>query len=385
MNFQPLRDFLDKYLPSIGVPGSDTLVYQGGREVFRYQSGYGNIKMKTPVNPKGLYNMYSCTKVATMCTLLTLLERGEVHLYDPVYAYLPAFRDLTVRFQKENGEWDVREAQNVMTIRHLMSMTSGMDYDFNAEPIQAVYAATGGRCPTVQTVNAMAKNPLHFDPGTDFKYSLSHDVIGAVIEVVSGMPFGQYMKEVLLDPIGMSNTTFTMCEDVVARINTQYNLNKELGCAEEIAPDQNICRLGSEYESGGGGLVSCVDDYILLTEMLTHMGVAPNGERILAPSTVELMRTNVLSGKALTSFEKISPSRTLGYGYGLGVRVMMDPAMGGSLSSIGEFGWDGAKHCYLSSDPAAQLSIFHAEHIGGGLHELINPRLRNVVYACVGK
>lgn len=385
MKFQPLRDFLDNYLPRLGVPGSDTLVYHKGKEIFRYQSGYGDLEKKTPVNPNGLYNLYSCTKVATMCTLLTLLERGEIHLYDPVYAYLPAYRELTVRFQKENGEWDVRPAQTVMTIRHLMSMCSGMDYDMNAPAIQEVYKATDGRCPTLQTVNAMAKKPLQFDPGTNFKYSLSHDVIGGVIEVVSGKPFGQYMREVLLDPIGMYNTTFKADDSIFARMNKQYRLDKEHHCAIEKPVSENVCRFGSEYESGGGGLISCVDDYILLTEMLTHKGVAPNGERILADATVELLRTNVLAGKALDSFHRIDPSRTLGYGYGLGVRVMMEPAEGGSLSSVGEFGWDGAAHSYLSADPLAELSIFHAEHMSGGLHEYINPRLRNVVYACVGK
>lgn len=385
MRFQPLRDFLDNYLPRLGVPGSDTLIYQGGKEIFRYQSGYENLALKTPVNPQGLYNMYSCTKVATMCALLTLMERGEIHLYDPVYAYLPAFRDLTVRFQKENGEWDVRPAKTVMSIRHLMSMCSGMDYDLNAPEIKEVYEKTNGRCPTVETVNAMAKKPLHFDPGCDFRYSLSHDVIGAVIEVISGKSLGQYMKDVLFDPIGMSNTTFAVNDEIVKRLSTQYNLDKASGRAVEIPRDMNNCRLGSEYESGGGGLVSSVDDYILLTEMLTHKGLAPNGERILAEATVELLRMNVLSGKALESFHRIDPSRTLGYGYGLGVRVMMDPASAAGLSSVGEFGWDGAKHSYLSADPLSQLSIFHAEHIGGGLHEYINPRLRNVIYACVGK
>ena len=384
MKFQPLRSFLNNYLPMLGIPGSDTSIYQGGKEIFRYQSGYGNLAKKTPVDPKGLYNIFSCTKVSTMCTLLTLFEKGEIHLYDPVYAYLPSFRDLTVRFKKENGEWDVRPAETVMTIRHLMSMCSGMDYNLSSDAIKEVQASTGGRCPTVETVSAMAKTPLLFDPGTDYNYSLSHDVIGAIIEVVSGKSFGQYMKEALLDPIGMNDTSFVMNEERAARMNTQYQYNPETRCAEELSPFHLSYRLGSEYESGGAGLSSCVDDYVLLAQMLTHKGLAPNGNRVLAEATVDLMRSNVLTGKPMQTFERTGGARLRGYGYGLGVRVMMDPCVGASLSPKGEFGWDGAKLCYLSADPENDISIFHAEHMGN-FHEFVLPRLRNVIYACIGR
>ena len=383
MKFQPLRTFLNEYLPMLGIPGSDTSIYLHGEEVFRYQSGYDNIEKKTPVNPKGLYNLYSCTKIATMCTLLTLLEKGEVHLYDPVYAYLPAFRDITVRFKKENGEWDIRPAETVMTIRHLMSMTSGMNYDLSSPAILEVKEKTNGRCPTVETVSAMAKTPLLFDPGTNFNYSLSHDVVGGIIEVVSGMPFGQYMKEALLDPIGMNDTSFETSPERTARTNTQYQFNPTTRRAEIMPSDTVVYRLGSEYESGGAGLSSTVDDYVLLAETLTHMGKAPNGNRVLAPSTVDLLRTNVLDDKMLASFHKMG-THLLGYGYGLGVRTMLNPGTAASLSPVGEFGWDGAKMSYLVADPKNELSVFHAEHLGY-FHELVFPRLRNVIYSCIGK
>ena len=382
MRFQPLRTFLNEYLPMLGIPGSDTSIYQGDTEVFRYQSGYGNIAKKTPVNPDGLYNIYSCTKVTTVCALLTLLEKGEIHLYDPVYAYLPAFRDLNVRFQKENGEWDVRPAQTVMTIRHLMSMTSGMTYDLASPEILEVFKRTGGRCPTVETVSAMAKSPLLFDPGTGYNYSLSHDVLGAVIEVVSGMPFSAYVQEAIFDPIGMTDTSFRMDESRAVRMNTQYKYNPETGCAEEISPFDLPYRLGTEFESGGAGLSSCVSDYVKLARTLTHMGLAPNGNRILAPATVELLRTNVLEGKCMEGFQSWGGVRLRGYGYGLGVRTMMNPSSAASLTPVGEFGWDGAKLCFFLSDPKNDISVFHAEHMGY-FHELVLPRLRNVIYSCL--
>ena len=114
------------------------------------------------------------------------------------------------------------------------------------------------------------------------------------------------------------------------------------------------------------------------------MGLAPNGNRVLAPSTVELMRTNVLEGKAMETFVQRAGARLAGYGYGLGVRTMMDPGIGASLSPVGEFGWDGAKLCHLIADPTNELSVFHAEHLGN-FHELVQPRLRNVIYACISR
>lgn len=381
MRFQSLRTFLNEYLQMLGIPGSDTSIYQGGKEVFRYQTGYGNLEKRTPVDPHGIYHLYSCTKIATVCSLLTLLEKGEVHLYDPVYAYLPEYRDITVRFQKENGQWDIRPAETVMTLRHLMSMTSGMDYNFSTPEISGVIEKTNGRAPTVEVARAMAKTPLHFDPGTDFKYSLSHDILGAVIEVVSGMSFGEYMTKSILEPIGMPDTSFYLDDERVARMVTPYKYDKQTGRPEAISERENICRLGTEYESGGGGLSSTVDDYIKLAETLTHKGLAPNGNRILAPQTVELLRTNVLTGKALDSFHKIG-TRVLGYGYGLGVRTLMNPAEAGTLATKGEFGWDGAKLCYFISDPQNEISVFHAEHMGQ-FHDLVQTRLRNVIYACL--
>ena len=383
MKFQPLRDFLNSYLPMLGIPGSDTSIYQGGREVFRYQSGYDNIEKKTPVNPHGVYNLYSCTKISTVCTLLTLLEKGEVHLYDPVYAYLPAYRDITVRFQKENGDWDIRPAETVMTIRHLMSMTAGMDYNMSSPEIQEAVEKTGGRAPTVEIASALAKRPLLFDPGTDYKYSLAHDVLGAVIEVASGKRFSEYMKEALFDPIGMTDTTFDLSEERVARMITPYQFNKMTKRPEEISKQIRPCGFGTEYESGGGGLSSSVDDYVKLAQTLTHMGLAPNGNRILAPATVNLLRTNVLEGKALESFQRMG-TQFLGYGYGLGVRTMIDPGQGASLSPTGEFGWDGAKLCYFISDPENDISVFHAEHMGA-FHSLVEPRLRNLIYSCLAR
>ena len=376
MDFRPLTHFLDTYLPMLGIPGSETSVYVGREEVYRYTSGFDNPTTLAPVKKNAYYNLYSCTKVSTMCALLTLLERGEITLSDPVYAYLPAFRELTYRAHRADGTTEILPCKNVMTIRHLMTMTSGLDYNLDAPAIREVYERTGGHCPTVETVSAFARAPLSFEPGTDFQYSLSHDVVGAIIEVVSGKSLGAYMKEVLFDPIGMHDTGFTIPTDT-SRCATQFDLID--GRVTEVPFSKNRYRLGTEYESGGAGLVSTVDDYVLLADTLTHMGLAKNGNRILTPTSVELLRSNALEGRSLESFHAMGAVMH-GYGYGLGVRVNMQPNTIGNLASIGSFGWDGAKLSLLIADPEKRVSVFHAEHLGA-YNPLVIPRLRNVIYS----
>lgn len=376
MDFRPLVHFLDTYLPMLGIPGSETSIFVDREEVFRYSSGYDNPALMTPPKKDALYNLYSCTKVSTMCALLTLLEKGEITLSDPVYAYLPAFRDLTYRLTLPDGKTEILPCKNVMTVRHLMTMTSGLDYNLDAPALRDVYERTDGRCPTVETVSALARAPLSFEPGTDYQYSLSHDVVGAIIEVVSGKSLGAYMKEALFDPIGMSNTGFALPADT-SRIASQFDL--ENGRPVEIPATHNRFRLGTEYESGGAGLISSVDDYVLLADTLTHMGLAKNGNRILSPASVELLRTGAIEGRALDSFHRMGAVMQ-GYGYGLGVRVNTDPTQVGNLATRGSFGWDGAKLALLIADPEKKVSVFHAEHLGH-YHSLVIPRLRNVIYA----
>lgn len=379
MNFEPLKNFLDYYLPMLGVPGSDTSVYIGREEVFRHASGFDSIALKTPVRKNALYNIYSCTKIATAVAVTRLIERGEIVITDPVYAYFPEFKDICVKVRNSDGTTDVRPAKNTMLVKHLLTMTSGLDYDFERPAILAVKARTAGKSPTLDIARAMAQDPLDFEPGEGYLYGLSYDVLGGIVELVSGMPLGEYMRENIFEPLGMKNTFFGFREERRADMATQYNYDPKLRIAREIPPEDNFTVFGSEYESGGGGLISCVDDYILLADALTHLGVGKNGNRILSESAVNLMRKNQLMVEQLAKFRE---GTNYGYGYGFGVRTNMDPEECGNLAPVGEFGWDGARLCYLFSDPERRVSVFHAEHMGA-FHCIVEPRLRNLVYSCI--
>ncbi len=380
MNFQPLKNFLDYSLPMLGIPGSDTVVYVGREEVFRHSTGFDSLAKRTPVRRNALYNLYSCTKVATAVAAAQLIERGEIVITDPVYAYFPEYKQLKVKSINSDGTAEIRDAKKPMLIKHLLTMTSGLDYNLERPAILDVKKKTEGRCPTVDIVRALPLDPLDFEPGEGYQYSLSLDVMGGIIELVSGMPLGEYMKENIFEPLGMKNTFFGFCEERRSDMACQYNYDEFLKIAKEIPVEDNAYNFGKEYESAGAGLVSSVDDYILLADALTHMGVGKNGNRILSAGAVNLMRTNQLDERKLASFREWV--HLAGYGYGFGVRTNMNPEQGGNLSSVGEFGWDGARLCYFSSDPSRKVSIFHAEHMGA-LNSIVEPRIRNLVYSCI--
>lgn len=379
MNFSKLKDFLDFYLPMLGVPGSDTVIYKGHEEVFRHRSGFDNVKYRTPVREDALYNIYSCTKVATVIAALQLIERGEILLNDPVHAYFPEYKYLSVSVTDEKGRRDVIPAKKTMLIRHLFSMSSGLDYELDRPSIKRVYDSTEGRCPTLDIVRALASDPLCFEPGEHYNYSLSHDVLGGVVELVSGMKLGNYMKEFIFEPLGMKNTTFDISTENYDSIAIQYAYDNISRSAVEVPKDSNKYRFGSEYQSGGAGLLTTVDDYILLADALANLGVGKTGNRILSSRTVELMRSRFISEGVNREF---SVGYNAGYDYCYGVRCMRRPEEQGSLVPKGAFGWDGAKLSIITADPENKIAIFHAEHMGS-LHSIVVPRFHNVVYSCL--
>ena len=382
MNFQPLKDFMDGYLPMLGVPGTDIVVYKNHEEIFRYQSGYDSLRYGTPVRPDALYHMYSCTKVATCVAATQLIERGEILATDPVYAYFPEYADIKVKHTLPDGTVEIRPAEKVLTVEHLLTMTGGLDYDINRPAIQRVIKETERRAPTLDIARALAEDPFIFEPGTKYQYSLCLDVIGGLVELVSGMPLGDYFKENIFAPLGMKDTSFGVTEEKLERMATQYQFDPETGDVTEIPKEQNVFNFGTKYQSGGAGLISSVDDQILFADALANYGVGKNGNRILSRFGVELMSANHLDPVCLADFTKIGQVK--GYGYGYGVRTNLNPAMNGNLSPVGEFGWDGAKGSYFSCDPKNRLAFFYAEHMGG-LHPVILPRLRNVLYSCLGE
>ncbi len=370
MNFQTLTEFLDS-LPLLGVPGCDCVIYHKRKLVYRHQAGFSDIEKQIPVNPNGVYNLYSATKPLTCVAVMQLVEKGLILLDDPLYTYIPEYKTMYI---EENGER--RQAQNAVTIRHLLTMTAGMHYNIRSASIRATVKETGGRVPTLAWARAFANEPLSFEPGTRWQYGLCHDVLGGLVEAVTGKTFGEYCRENIFLPLGMTSTTFLPNEDTERRMMPLYVHNPQDKTTTKVS-SRCVFRLGTEFEGGGGGLISSVEDYIQFADMLASGGKSQNGEQILRPETIDLMRTNQLATDVLKTF--IWPSMT-GYGYGLGVRTMLDRALSGSNGSFREFGWGGAAGAYLLADPERELSAFYAQHMLESLEEYIHPRLRNKIY-----
>ncbi len=381
MNFHPLRDFLDYYLPMLGVPGSDTVIYRDHEEIFRYQSGFDSIKNRTPVRKDALYNIYSCSKIATAVAATQLIERGEILVSDPLYAYFPEYKDIEVKVRDEhNNVIGTKRAENPILIKHLLNMTSGMEYNWNIPSVNRVKMQSGGAAPTLDICRAIAENPLDFEPGSHYGYSYSLDVMAGVIELVTGVRFADYVNENIFIPLGMKDSSYHIPPEKAYRMATQYDYDDVRHEAVEIG-SENSHRLGSEFDSGGAGIISCVDDYILLADALACGGVGKSGNRILSSYGVKLMSTNTFDEAKLKEFGR---DMCTGYGYGYGVRMNIHPELAGNVAPLGQFGWDGAKLCYFSSDPSTKISVFHAEHMGG-VHKMVIPRLRNLVYSCIGE
>ncbi len=376
MNFTPLCDFIDSLI-DYGIPAADVIVQRDHETLCRHRAGWRDREAGLPLTGDELYFMYSCSKPITVTAAMQLYERGLFLLDDPVYEYLPEFRDVTVR----RPDGTVSKAEKPMLVRHLFSMTAGLNYDLHTPALEAARAETQGRCPTRRMVAALAKAPLDFEPGERWQYSLCHDVLAALVEVISGQRFADYVKAHIFDPLGMTRSAYHRPADSDADFAAQYRYSDDRRVAERIALKAEHV-LGPDYDSGGAGVVSCVADYARFVDAMACGGVGATGEVILSPAAIDLMRENQLGPVQMKDFNW---PQLAGYGYGLGVRTVIDRAAGGVMSPIGEFGWGGAAGAYVMIDPANRLSVFYAQHMLNNKEPYVHPRIRNITYACLAR
>ena len=373
MDLKQLARFQDG-LSAMGIAGNDLAVCLNGKMVYRHCTGWQDIGQGIPIMEQTLYRMFSMTKLITCAAALQLWEQGGFLMNDPVADYLPEFARMTVR----EGD-TLREAAQPVLIQHLFSMTSGIDYDLGCPEILRAMEQHGDGITTRQLVRAIAEKPLQFEPGTHWLYGLSHDVLGALIEVVSGQRFSDYLREHILEPLGMHSTWFREPGERRKDVCIRYGLDAE--GAWHRADQGNPLQPGEQYESGGAGLTMTVDDYVRFACAMTARGKSREGVRILAGRTVDLMCRNCLNEQQLQDMWQ-TPARQ-GYGYGFGVRTMLSPAMSGSPTDMGEFGWGGAWGSYTLLDPDSGVTIVYAEQAEDTKSPYIQRRLRNMVYAAL--
>ena len=370
MNKKILEDYLNS-LEQCGIPGCDCAVVYKHEQVFRHTVGYADAERKTPLTGKNTYWLYSATKLITCTAVMQLVEKGLIGLDSPVSDYLPEYANMKVK--TNNG---TVPAKNRITIRHLLSMQSGLNYDLDAPSIQKIKKETNNEATTRQVIGALANEPLDFEPGTRFQYSLSHDVLGAVIEVVSGKRLGEYFDEYIFKPLGMKNTGFELTPEREANMSQQFTFEAETMTSMPVA-NRNRYVLTKNFESGGAGLISTLDDYLLFLDAMCHGGTSKDGYRLLSMDSINLMRQDQLQGDSRKDFDAWGRK---GYSYGLGVRTLVEKEKSGVKSPLGEFGWDGAAGAYALIDVTNNLAIFYVQHVlnCGYVYEVIHPRIRDL-------
>ena len=371
-NAQQMTEYLDSLL-DLGIPSVDLIVYQDHKQIYRHMNGTVNCEKTQAVAADQRYLMFSMTKVQTMTAIMQLVEQGKLSLEDEVAKYLPAYKN--VKVQTENGVEDLKWP---LKVRHLVSMQSGLDYDLSRPGIVRVLNEKGAKATTREIVDAFAESPLQFQPGTHFCYSLSHDVAAAIVEVVSGMSFGEYLKKNVWEPLGMKNTFFAKPEnDGLERLAQQYIANEN-----GIVPMEQTCnyQLSESYESGGAGLVSCTEDYAILADTIACGGICANGARILKPESVERFKQNLLYSDSMNDIARTMGR--VGYGYGCGMQIFLNPEMVGSTAPAGVFGWDGAAGAAIQMDTASKTSFVYLMHVRncGMAYGVIHPKLRDMVF-----
>ena len=388
MDFSKLTVYLDSLESKYEVHGLDCKIMRGHEVLYRHMAGHSDYARTRPVSENDLYDLYSCTKVITMAGVMSLVEQGKLGLDDKLSQYLPEFETMYVATDFKIGDWPfewptlkspLARAQNPILIHQLMSMTAGLSYDVFSEPIEQLKKETDNRATTREVVRAIAKMPLIAEPGTRYSYGLGHDVLAAVIEVVSGMSFGAYMHKNIFAPLGLTEMFYQVPEEQKSRLSAQYRKDFETGEITEC-PDM-IFRLSAGSESGGAGLTCTVDSYSVVLDALANGGVGTNGARILQPESIDLLRENRLNGQQMADFSRAGK---VGYGYGLGVRTLVDGSR--SKSPVGEFGWDGAAGAYAVADPKNGVSIFYAHQILGMItaYSEIHPAIRDLAYEAMG-
>ena len=351
--FEQTKALCQRFL-QMGIPGFDIIVYKDGQCVLRHMGGYADRENKIPMQGKEKYHIYSCSKLITCVAAMQLWEKGMFSLEDDLADYLPAFREMMVK--TEDG---LRKAEKQIKIKDLFQMTSGMSYDRAFPALEEYMAIPNNPCPTLETVNVLAKMPLLFEPGEGWKYSLSHDVLGGLVERLSGEKYEDYAKKHIFDPLGMENTSFLHPVEDWEGFARQYRYDVETN-EYKLLMEKHLY-FGSAFASGGGGCVSTVEDFIKFLEALRI------GDVILKKETIALMATGRLTDKQQTMFH----SKGLQYhmGYGLGMRTpRLDPTRT-------EFGWGGAAGAYASVDPENNMTIFYAQHVLGSPNRTLRPWL----------
>ena len=367
------------------IPGAVTLIVRDGKVAYFETVGVVDPETKAPMTKDAIFRIYSMTKPITSVAIMMLLEQGKIMLEDPVAKYIPAFKDAKVGVESkgEDGKpkLELVDARRPMTIQDLLRHSSGLTYGFFGNMlVKTAYndaKVIDYGLNNAQFADRLAKLPLAFQPGTTWDYSHATDILGRVVEVVSGTSLYQFQKENILDPLGMTDTSYYVTDKAkYPRIAEPFKDDRKIGAGIDF----NDPRVAEAWESGGGGMVGTVGDYSRFLAMLTNGGTF-NGKRILAPKTIAYMISDHM-GSAVTPGPLYLPGA--GYGFGLGFAVRKETGVATSQGSAGDYNWGGAGGTYFWVDPKENMFVVFAMQSPRN-RVPFRPILRNLVYSAIEK
>jgi len=377
--------WMDELVSSGRLPGVSVSVTRRGKLAYQRCTGMADIARGTKMSPETMVRIYSMTKPLTTVAALMLYEEGRFQLDDPITRFLPTFAGQRVCVGGNRGKMDTVPAARDITFRDLMTHTSGLTYHFMFSTlVDAAYRDQGidfqtSDDPLGTVVERLAKIPLLAQPGAEWNYSVATDVLGYLVQVISGQDFGAFMQERILAPLGMTDTSFVLPAEKLARFAANYTP----GLTLLDDPETSRFREPSKIRSGGGGLISTAGDYLRFAQMLLNKG-AVGDVRLLGRKTVELMTSNHLRGDMADMGQpRFSESSYEGVGFGLGCSVTLNPAKAQLVGSAGEYAWGGAASTAWWNDPAEEMSVVLLTQLTPSSTYPIRRELRVLTYQAV--
>ena len=386
--------YFQSYLQADKFAGLSILVARNGKIAKLSHQGTMGFDRDEPVDDASIFRIYSMTKPVTSVAIMQLYERGKIMLTDPITKFLPVFENVQVFDKGTPTDFTTRAPERMITLHDLLTHQAGLTYDFLLEhPVDAMYrnkkinGARSEKLDTAELCAKLAEMPLLFSPGTAWNYSVATDVLGHVVELVSGQTLDVYFKENIFDPLGMEDTFFRIPDDKRHRLMTNYlfdPIKRETRAVD--GPEKTIYDSERRFLSGGGGLLSTMADYYKFASMLHLGGTGANGGYVVNRKTVEKMTSNQLPDNRTLEehgFGEFTEVAYPGTGFGLGLSVVLDAGRTVSTTSHGNTSWGGLASTIFWNDPVEDMTVILMTQLMPANTYPLRPQLQQLVYAAL--
>ena len=396
-NFKDMDALLQKFVDD-GLPGCSCVIAKNEEILYEGYFGWADIENKVPITADSVFRQASLTKVAMYTTAMMLYEQGRFLMTDPLYKYFPEWKHSKKMVRNSDGTVELVPTDKPITIKNIMNMTCGLPYHMIIGGVRVQHPTSEAMWDYMQPlmekryytlreqIAAMSQVPLAFEPGSRWLYGFASELTAGLLEAICGKPAELVIKEMLFEPLGMDSSANFLTGDLSQRIVKDYFLKKGKNLGDEnalfICPEEKEVNMVGELGTvpGFSRVISNCRDYTKLMQMLANGGVY-KGTRLIGRKTIDLIRTNTLTDTMIR--EDFSNSYLAGYGYGYGMRTLMDKHVGHHNGSLGQFGWTGGSGTWAEADPSEGVSIVYMHNIQPNLEEYHHLRMRAIAYGCM--